>query len=182
MQDRKRYSLVMKILHWGMALAFVGLYAVAYIMQDMNNSPEKFQLYGLHKSVGITILVLVLIRFFYRIVHGVPAISKNLSPLWNLAARLGHYSLYLLMVLMPLSGYLMSSAGGHSVSYFGFFQVPLLLQKNPALGGFFHESHEILSYVIYGLVTVHVIMALVHHFILKDDTLTRMTWGNKNRF
>ena len=76
----------------------------------------------------------------------------------------------------------MSSAGGHSVSYFGFFQVPLLLQKNPALGGFFHESHEILSYVIYGLVTVHVIMALVHHFILKDDTLTRMTWGNKNRF
>ncbi len=168
MKNLKTYDGVMKILHWGMAFAFVGMYVVAYIMQDMPKSLEKYQLYGVHKSVGLTLLALVFIRFAYRVLYGVPAISQNLSPLWRFAASLGHYALYGVMFLMPLTGYLMSSK---NISYFGLFEVPVL---NHSLGGFFYESHVVLSYLIYALVGVHVIMALVHHFILKDDTLKRM--------
>lgn len=166
---------VMKSLHWGMAVVFVGMYGVAYMMQGMAKSPEKYQLYGLHKSVGLTLLVLVLVRFVYRAIHGVPAVSQHLSPLWKLAAMVGHYALYAAMFLMPLSGYLMESK---NISYFGLFEMPVF---SHTWGGFFHESHVVLSYLIYALVGVHVIMALVHHFILKDDTLTRMAPGVKAR-
>ena len=175
MKNPKTYNWVMKSLHWGMAVAFVGMYVVAYIMEGMPKSPEKYQLYGLHKAVGLTLLALVLVRFAYRAIHGVPAISQNLSPLWKLAAMLGHYALYAVMFLMPLTGYLM---GSKNISYFGLFEVPVL---SHTLGGFFHESHEVLSYLIYALVGVHVIMALVHHFILKDATLVRMAPGMKTR-
>ncbi len=175
MKNPKSYNGVMKVLHWGMALTFVGMYAVAYIMQDMPKSPEKYQLYTIHKSIGLTLLVLVFVRFAYRTIHGVPAISQNLSPLWRLAATLGHYTLYGVMLLMPLTGYLMASK---NISYFGLFEVPVL---NHTLGGFFHGSHVVLSYIIYALVAVHVVMALVHHFVLKDDTLVRMTPGVKIR-
>ena len=175
MKNPKTYNWVMKVLHWGMALAFVGMYTVASIMQDMPKSPEKYQLYGVHKSIGLTLLALVLVRFAYRVLRGVPAISQNLSPLWRLAASLGHYALYGVMFLMPLTGYLM---GSKNISYFGLFEVPVL---SHSLGGVFHESHEVLSYLIYVLVGVHVIMALVHHFILKDDTLARMAPGVSER-
>lgn len=173
MKYPQTYNWVMKVLHWGMALAFVGMYVVAYIMRDMPKSPEKYQLYGMHKSMGLTLLALVLVRFAYRTFHGVPAISSSLSPLCRLAAALGHYALYAVMLLMPLTGYLM---GSKNISYFGLFEVPVF---NHSLGRFFHESHMVLSYIIYALVGAHVVMALVHHFILKDDTLVRMVPGMK---
>lgn len=175
MKNLKTYNWVMKTLHWGMAFAFVGMYAVAYIMKGMPKSPEKYQLYAMHKSIGLTMLAFVFVRFIYRKIHGVPTVSKNLSLLWQRAVVFGHYALYAAMFLMPLTGYLM---GSKNIPYFGLFEIPVFKH---ALGGFFHGAHAMLSYIIYVLVAVHVIMALFHHFVLKDDTLVRMVSGVKPR-
>src|SRR5205085_10344839 len=127
-----------------------------------------------HKSVGITILGLALIRLMWRGATPPPPLPDTLRPYERALARFTHAALYFLLFAMPLSGWMMSSARGFPVSWFGFFQLPDLVPKNKALYEALLTTHGTLAVVLAVVVALHVAGALKHHFIHKDDVLRRM--------
>ncbi len=168
-----RYGSVAQSLHWLIFALFVAIVTLALIMTDMAPSPDKWELYGLHKSLGMIVLLLALLRLSWRMVNPTPEMAATLKPWEKKAARAAHWLLYVLMFGMPLTGYIMSMGGGHGVSVFGVV-LPNLIGENKPLAGIAHELHEMGEWAIYGLVGVHAAAALRHHFILKDDTLRKM--------
>lgn len=167
------YGIVAKTFHWLMALAILGLLIVGFIMADMETSPDKFKLYGIHKAVGALFLMAVFLRLFWRFINIIP-LSPEIPRWQKLAAHAAHYGLYALMVAMPLSGWLMSSAAGFPVSVFGWFTLPDLIAPDKAMRELMGEVHETLAIAIIALVSLHALAALKHHFIDKDNTLRRM--------
>lgn len=168
------YTSTAKALHWLMAILFFGLLALGFYMHDLPLSPEKLQLYSWHKWAGVTAFLLVLARLAWRLTHRPPALPAAMSPSMRLAAHLGHAALYLLMIAIPLSGWLMSSAKGFQTVYFGVLPLPDLLAKNKELGDLLKEVHETLNWMLLLVVVGHVGAAIKHHLIDKDDVLTRM--------
>jgi cytochrome b561 len=168
------YTSVAKSLHWLMALMIFGLLALGFYMSDLPLSPEKLQLYSWHKWAGITVFVLVWLRLVWRITHRPPALPGSMSPLMQLGAHAGHLLLYVLMIAIPLSGWLMSSAKGVQTVWFGVLPLPDLLAKDKALGQLLAQMHEALSMGLLLLIAGHAVAAFFHHFFHKDDTLRRM--------
>ncbi len=170
------YGSVSRLFHWAIAAIYIGLFYVAYTMMDMPNSPEKFGLYGWHKSFGVLVFILALARIIWRWSNPVPQAEPGTQSWQYHCAQLAHYGLYALMLAMPLSGYIMSTVGGHDVSLFG-LKLPSLLAQDPSLMGTARQAHTLLSQAIMGLVGVHVLAGLWHHLVRKDRTLTRMIKG-----
>ena len=168
------YTSVAKSLHWLMALMIFGLLALGFYMSDLPLSPEKLQLYSWHKWAGVTVFVLVWLRLAWRITHRPPALPGSMSPLMQLGAHAGHLLLYVLMIAIPLSGWLMSSAKGVQTVWFGVLPLPDLLAKDKALGQLLAQMHEALSMGLLLLIAGHAVAAFFHHFFHKDDTLRRM--------
>jgi cytochrome b561 len=168
------YTPVAKGLHWLMALLILGLLSIGLYMADLPLSPQKLELYSWHKWAGVTAFVLVWLRLAWRVTHRPPALPEGLSPLMRLAAHVGHVALYGLMVVIPLSGWLMSSAKGFQTVWFGVLPIPDLIGKDKALGDLLKEVHEALNWLLMLTLAGHVLAALWHHFVLKDDTLRRM--------
>lgn len=169
------YGGVAKALHWIVALMIVALLAVGLYMSDLESSPFKFQLYGMHKAFGVVVLGLMIVRLFWRVVISPAPGAMPTHALWERALSRGvHYAFYLTLIAMPLSGWLMSSAAGHPVSMFGLFPMPDLVGPDKALAGFMHEAHEILGNVIIALIALHVAGVLKHLVLDRDGTLLRM--------
>ena len=171
-----RYSSTAKALHWLMALGLFGALGVGFYMTGLPLSPQKLQIYSWHKWAGVSLFLLVLLRFAWRLGHRPPAPVP--MPAWQrLAAEGVHHLLYLLMFAIPLTGWLMSSAKGFQTVWFGVIPLPDLLQKDPELGKALAEVHELLNWGLAFLVLAHAGAALKHHFIDRDDVLTRMLPG-----
>ena len=170
----QRYTGVAIGLHWLIGLMILGSFGVGLYMVDLSLSPTKLRLYSWHKWAGVTIFTLVLIRCLWRITHAAPALPPEMPKWQRLAAEASHYLLYALMIAIPLSGWLMSSAKGFQTVYFGVLPIPDLLVKNEALGETLALVHKILNFTMITVVIVHVAAALKHHFIDKDDILRRM--------
>ncbi len=168
------YTTTAKALHWLMALLLIGLLAVGFIMTEMPLSPKKLEVYSWHKWAGVTAFVLLLVRVSWRITHQPPPLPWNMGKLQQVGAHLGHIALYALMIALPISGWLMSSAKGFQTVWFGVLPIPDLLGKDKALGELLEEVHESLSWLLIAVLVVHVVAALKHHYIDKDDILTRM--------
>lgn len=167
------YNTPARFFHWGMAILIFGLLAVGLYMVSMAPGPEKFQLYGLHKSFGLLVLWLVGLRFVWRHVSGVPEPLSTHQP-WEKRLALGaHVFLYIAMLGLPLSGWLMSSAGEYPVSFFG-LPMPALMAKNEFWFGVMKETHEILGFILMGVIALHGAGAFKHHFLDRDSTLDRM--------
>ncbi|RFB80624.1 cytochrome b [Methylovirgula sp. 4M-Z18] len=170
------YDAVQRALHWLMAAIIlvaiaIGFYCSAYLQPG---TPVRMALLDIHKSLGMTALVLVVIRILYRLAVGAPRYSQALGKLNHLAAGAAHFLLYGLMLGMPLSGYLYSAAGGHSVPWFGLFDWPVLVPRDQPLsmwGRFFHHWGADIIYVVLG---VHLLAVAWHQFVKKDDVLARM--------
>lgn len=169
-----QYTATAKVLHWLMALLIVGLLALGFVMTEMPVSPQKLKVYSWHKWAGVTVFVLLLVRVSWRIAHHPPALPWQMGRLQQVAAHLGHLALYALMIALPITGWLMSSAKGFQTVWFGVLPIPDFLGKDKELGELLEEVHESLSWVLIVLLAVHVVAALKHHFIDKDDILTRM--------
>ena len=169
------YGCMAKALHWVIGLMVIVLLGVGLYMSDLDPSPFKFQLYGMHKAFGATVLGLMLFRLFWR-----AAVSPAPSPMpthapWEKALSRGvHYAFYTALIAMPLSGWALSSAAGHPVSVFGLFSLPDLVGKDEELAEAMGETHEILGNLIIALIVLHVAGALKHHLVDKDGTLRRM--------
>ena len=176
-----RYTRTAIGLHWLIALGMLAAFCVGLYMADLPVSPQKLKIFSWHKWAGVTIFLLVLARIAWRAGHAPPPDLP--MPRWQaLAAHGVHHLLYLLMVAIPLSGWLMSSAKGFQTVYFGVLPIPDLLSKDVALGKQLEEVHETLNWLMIVLVAGHVAAALKHHLIDRDDTLHRMLpWGRAPR-
>ena len=168
------YGVISKLFHWVMGLTIIGVLALGLYMTGLEKNPATFELYGIHKALGALILMAVVARFFWRQFTLVPALPGDMTPLERLAVAAGHYGLYFMMLFMPMVGWGLSSAAGYPVSVFGWFELPSLVEKNKVLADTFRELHEYGGYVFIALISVHVLAALYHHFIRKDQILTRM--------
>ena len=168
------YTPVAKSLHWLMAVLILGLLALGIYMHELPLSPQKLTLYSWHKWAGVTVFLLVWLRLAWRVSHRPPALPAAMSPPMRLAAHAGHAALYGLMVVIPLSGWLMSSAKGFQTVWFGVLPIPDLVGRDKALGDFLQEAHEALNLLLMLILGGHLAAALWHHFVLKDDTLRRM--------
>lgn len=157
-----------------MAVLIIGMLTVGLIMTDMPLSPDKIQLYGLHKSFGLTILGLVFLRLSWRLTSITPPLPGHMGTLQRVTAHASHLALYGLMVAMPLTGWLMSSSSGFPVSWFGLFQAPDLVSPDKSLQPILKGMHTVGAYLFIGLIAIHIMAALYHHLICKDSILTRM--------
>jgi|CXWL01.1.fsa_nt_gi cytochrome b561 len=168
------YGVVAKIFHWLMAILVIALLVVGLIMADMENSPDKFKLIGIHKEVGIVVLFLAALRLGWKVLDVSPLLPNSIGKLAQLGAKLLHLSLYALMFAMPITGWLMSSAAGFPVSMFGLFTMPNLVAPDKEFKHDMNELHETLAWVLIALIVLHLLAALLHHFYYKDNVLTRM--------
>ncbi|WP_338621716.1 cytochrome b [Agarivorans sp. OAG1] len=169
----QRFGLFSKLIHWLMALLILSLIAIALYMDTLPRGPEKFELYDLHKGLGLLAIAAIAIRIVWHRVSKVPApIGEGIKLKM---AHLGHIALYLLMLAMPISGLIMSLSGGHDVKFFGLFTIAGFAEKNESLNEIGSAIHHYGGQLLYVVLAVHVLAALYHHFILKDDTLKRMT-------
>ena len=176
------YGVVAKFFHWFVVVLFIGQFVVAENMGEMRPDETwlsfgKWSLYGFHKSVGVLLIFIVLLRLTWKLYNKQPAHPEGTTKLQALAADGAHWALYGVMIAFPVSGYMMSMAGGHGISFFGLVNVPDLIGQSKTLAGIAHETHEILGGVTYALVGLHVAAALWHHFVKKDNVLKRMTHG-----
>ena len=163
-----------KWLHWLIALMVFTLLGVGLYMTDMRISPQKLQLYMTHKSVGLTVLMLMLLRLAYRLRNPPPALPQGIPRWQKTASHISHALLYLLLFAMPISGWLMNGASGFPMKYFGLVRVPDLLARNQENLALFKAAHGYIAWTLMGLIAVHVLAALKHHFIDRDTVLRRM--------
>ena len=172
------YTPIAKSLHWLMAILLFGMLALGFYMHDLPLSPQKLQLYSWHKWAGVTAFLLVLVRLGWRVTHIPPALPASMPKLMQVAAHAGHFALYALMIVIPLSGWLMSSAKGFQTVWFGVLPIPDLLAKDKELGDLLALVHKSLNLLFGAVIVGHIGAALKHHFIDKDDILTRMLPGH----
>ncbi|HPG95561.1 MAG TPA: cytochrome b [Dokdonella sp.] len=168
-----RWGSVAQLLHWLMALAIIGNGIVGLVMDEMPRGMSKLNTFAIHKSIGLTVLALLVLRASWRLFDRKP--DDEPMPRWQrLAAHATHGVLYLLMLAIPLSGWIYNSAHGYALQWFKLFNLPALSEKNDALSDFAGDAHEILFWVLVVVLVAHVGGALVHHWFERDNTLLRM--------
>jgi cytochrome b561 len=177
--NNSHYTTIAIGLHWLMALLLIALLVVGIYMHELPLSPWKLQIYSWHKWAGVTAFLLVILRLAWRFTHRPPALPSSTSSVMRFTAKTGHVMLYLLMITIPLSGWLMSSAKGFQTVYLGILPIPDLLSKDKPLGDMLQTVHQSLNFLFIGAVLGHVGAALKHHWLDKDNVLSRM-WFRHN--
>tara|TARA_R110000868_G_scaffold40067_3_gene138870 strand:- start:452 stop:991 length:540 start_codon:yes stop_codon:yes gene_type:complete len=172
LNPQSRYDSVARLLHWVIAtlviLNIIGGLAHDALEGIVNVMP-------LHKSTGITVFFLTVLRIVWRLVNPPPPLPSNMASWEKAASHATHASFYLLMVLVPLTGWIMVSAGTRPLDWFGLFPIPKFgVTKGDAIVGISGEGHEILAILFGVLALIHIAAALRHHFLLKDTILRRM--------
>jgi cytochrome b561 len=176
----QRFTPLQRLLHWLMALLilsmlFIGVGMVSTVM------PKYLTLVRIHKPLGITILLLALIRLGVRLRYGAPALPADLPEPLKLAAVLSHYLLYALMIGMPLIGWGMLSAAAYPVVLFGGLQLPAILPQSAALHALLWSAHFYLAFVFFALILLHIAGALFHALIRRDGVFEAMAPGPSTR-
>jgi cytochrome b561 len=170
------YSTGSKFFHWFIAIIVITMLSGSFFLDDL---PEQYQsfAYMMHKSFGLTVLFLMVFRLFWIHRSGKPPLPATV-PIWQkILSRIVQYSLYVFLLSMALSGWIMSVAGGNVPSYFGLFNAPLPINSDQALSKLMEQSHKIIAWVLIVLIVLHIAGAIKHHFINKDNVLRRMLPG-----
>ncbi len=171
---QQSYTRVAVILHWLVALLIVINFVLGLLMESFAGTPTRDSVLFFHASIGSALLMLVVFRLYWRLTHRPPALPATM-PRWQvLAADTMHWMLYLLLFLIPLTGYLHRNAGGHPINFFGLGDLPLLAGKDLALRLWTGSAHTVLVWLLAALVVAHIAAGLKHHFIDHDGVLARM--------
>lgn len=180
-KNARRYNSFAIILHWIMALAFFAMLGSGVVMTYGDLEPnQKFELYQLHKSGGVILLIAFFIRIGWRFLSQIPPLPSRFSKLDKIGAKLGHWGLYALMITMPLTGWAMvsSSVYGLPTYVFGLFEWPHIpgLEANEAVNALSKDAHFILA-IVFGLtIAAHIAAVIKHALIDRHNLLPRMWW------
>lgn len=169
-----KYSPTALWLHWLTALLILAILPIAWIMGDMaKDNPARDTLFMVHKSLGVTIFAIVVLRLVWRATHPAPPLPGNLAKWEALFAKISHFLLYFILLVMPISGYILSAASNHPVNFFNLVQLPLLPQDKPLAkaADFVHVS---LQWAVYALISLHVLATAWHMTVRRDGILNRM--------
>ena len=171
---RDQWGSISKLLHWLVVLLILAMAWIGLTMGDLPNGPDKIATYALHKSIGITILVLVLLRLGWRLYAGAPAPVPG-TPSWqDKIASLTHWALYALLLAMPISGWVVNSSSGFPLQWFGLVNLPAIAGRDQELHELAENMHETLFWILITLVVLHAAAAFYHHLFQRDATLARM--------
>ncbi len=176
----KKFGRTTQLFHWLITFVLFGQIPLAWYMIDLPMSPDKFATYALHKSIGVTLFALAVCRLIWTLLAKRPALP-NTMPRWQvIASKVAEGFLYLLVILMPMTGWLMSSAANFPVSVFGLFTLPDLVEPSETLMDTLRNAHEKQSIALMALTGIHALAAVKHHFIDKDNVLmTMLPWGKE---
>lgn len=170
----ERWGAVSQLFHWACAALIVALGSIGLYMTELTSPVAKIRIYALHKSLGITLLALVLLRLLWRWTHTVPGPVPGTRRHLKLAADGMHGVLYAMMIAMPLTGWLVNSTSGYPLQWFRLFNLPAIAAKDEQLNALAKTLHETGFWLLVLLVAGHVGAALYHHLFLQDGTLHRM--------
>jgi cytochrome b561 len=173
----EQWSATARRLHWAMAVLIVAQLSVGWYAENLGNTPDKIQWMTGHKSLGITILALALLRIAWRLSHGRPSAAAG-TPAWSRrAAQASHAALYVLMIYLPLTGWLVASAARLPWKLWWWVEWPRLAGPDTALQARAEELHEFGVWLLAAVLLVHAGAALWHHFVRRDRVLVRMWSG-----
>jgi cytochrome b561 len=171
----QRWGAVHQTLHWLIVAMAIAQLTVGFIFADLpDDDPIRPILFRTHATLGLTILLVILTRLLWRLANPVPRLPDTLPPWQKALAHTTHYLLYLLLIAMPIVGYLTVNAAGHPVPFFT-VELPAVIAKSAALKDILAPMHSAGAFVLVTLVVLHAAAALRHEFLLKDNTLRRMT-------
>ena len=178
----RSYDGAQRAFHWVMAAVIVialALGLTAYFLPESAGALRQ-EVTFLHKSFGMTALVLGVLRVVYRLIVGAPPYAVALARLTSIASHAAHFALYALMIALPVAGYVNSSAGGHEVPWFGLFDWPSLAPRDRALGHLAAGAHFWLAWTIIGVLALHFAAVAWHALVKRDEVLGRM-WPSRAR-
>jgi cytochrome b561 len=161
--------------HWLVALLIICGFALGWVMTDIPGfTPTKLRYFSYHKWIGVTVFALTVLRILWRATHGAPPLPRRMAAWQRMAAHLVHLLLYLLMIAIPVSGYLYSSAANVPVVYLGLVPLPRLIAPDPVLKVMLKNIHITLNYTLLVLFVLHVAAVLKHQWLDRDGLLSRM--------
>jgi len=176
MTPRLQYGTTAKIFHWTIVALLVTQYLIGWFMPDIHRGMQPGAATTFHVSVGLVILVLIVLRFAWRLTH--PVSPESSLPAWQrLTSELVHWMLYVMVLFTTLTGWLLASYRGWSISFFYLFPFPMLSAENPAAGKTIDGLHQAAEWTLLVLVTAHVLAALVHLLYYRDRVMNRMLRG-----
>lgn len=171
------YGTLARALHWLVAIGILALLWLGFEQSGMESGAERQAVRDLHGSIALVIFALMSVRIVWRFMSVIPDHSPG-TPGWQrIAAAVVHWGLYASVFLQIVAGAMAVSTGGRALAFFGLFSIPLPVAESDDGHEFWEEIHESVWAVIAALLLVHVLAALYHHFIVKDDVLRRMTVG-----
>ncbi len=175
----RAWGSVAKTFHWGMALLILAMLVLGWVAATWPRSPTKLSLFYWHKSTGILLLALVVLRIAWRVLEHPPETPAGSTRREKRLAKGVHLGLYGLMLAMPLSGWVINSAANYPLKVFGLFALPKIVATNRAAQHLAQDAHLILFWALAALLVLHVAAALQHHFVRRNDVLIRMLPGHR---
>jgi cytochrome b561 len=176
MTDRLQYGTTAKMFHWLIVALLVVQYAIGWLMPDIHRGQQPGAAMTFHVSFGLLILVLIVLRFFWRLTH--PVAPESSLPAWQrLSSEAVHWLLYVAVLAATISGWLFASFRGWSMSFFYLVPMPMLASDNAAAGKAIDGLHQAMEWALLILIGIHVVAALAHLFVYRDRIMQRMLPG-----
>lgn len=172
------YTPIARFLHWLIAALVLLMIPLGFVIAYEWGGPAQQFLYNLHKSIGATLIPLVVIRMLYRLTHPAPPLPRDIPAIQRFAAHATHFALYVLILVQPIVGYIMTSAYPAPVPFFGLFNLPAIWPNDRALSDALSLVHRNLGILLAIVAAMHIGAALHHHFVRKDRLLMRMISGS----
>lgn len=176
----QRYGAIAQILHWLIAAMIFAMFGLGYYMEDLPLGQQKLELYGIHKSLGITVFALALVRLLWRLTHSAPPLPDHMASWERHAAHVTHVAIYALIFVQPTIGFLQSNAANFPVVVWDVLPLPAVIGTNEQLGERLADLHSLVGNGLAVLILIHIGAALRHHFVIKDDVLKRMLPGRSS--
>jgi cytochrome b561 len=171
------YSLTARALHWTTAVLVLSTIPIGVLMVNVSEGPLQDSLYTAHRSIGVVILPLVIIRLGYRLTHPPLPLPGDIPPIQQFVAHATHWALYALLIVQSLLGWVATSAYGAPIMVFGLFELPPIWPRDQPLSERLYVVHQLVGLAIACLAAAHIGAALYHHFVRKDGVLMRMIDG-----
>ncbi|WP_024517723.1 cytochrome b [Bradyrhizobium sp. Tv2a-2] len=176
MSSRLQYGHTAKVFHWLIVALLVVQYLIGWLMPDIHRGMQPGVLMTMHLSFGLSILLLIMLRFVWRLTH--PVAPESSLPSWQrLSSELVHWLLYILVLATTVTGWLFASFRGWSVSFFYLFPFPMLASDNAAAGRAIDGLHQVAEWTLLVFIGLHVLAALVHLFVYRNGVMQRMLPG-----